>query len=73
MSSVPDRGNRWNGHYKDHFSKYSILWAQCRKCAEETVRNIERFVFSYLGVPKILQSDNGREFDNQVSMSNVTS
>ena len=66
MSSVPDDGNRWIGHYRDHFSKYSILWVQSRKSADETVEKMERFVFSYIGVPKILQSDNGREFDNQV-------
>lgn len=68
MSSVPDGGNRWIGHYKDHFSKYSIIWAQYSKRADETVANMERFVFAYLGVPKILQSDNGREFDNQVCL-----
>ena len=66
MSSIPDGDNRWIGHYKDHFSKYSILWAQNKKCAKETVENIERFVFAYLGVPRILQSDNGREFNNEV-------
>ena len=47
-------------------SKHSILWVQSRKSADETVEKMERFVFSYLGVPKILQSGNGREFDNQV-------
>ena len=66
MSSVPDNGKRWIGHYRDHFSKYSILWVQQRKSADETIENMERFVFSYLGVPRILQSDNGRKFDNQV-------
>ena len=50
------------------FSKFSILWTQGRKSADETVENMERFVFSYIGVPKILQSDNGREFDNQVTL-----
>lgn len=73
MSSIPDGGNRWIGHYRDHFSKYSILWVQKRKSADETVENMERFVFSYLGVPKILQSDNGREFDNQVAIASYSS
>ena len=66
MRSCSDGAYNWIGHYKDHFSKFSILWAQRRKCAQETIDCIERFVFAYLGVPKILQSDNGRKFDNEV-------
>ncbi|XP_065903846.1 KRAB-A domain-containing protein 2-like [Dysidea avara] len=66
MSSIPDSNNRWIGHYKDHFSKFSILWAQSRKCAAETVLCLQRYVFAYLGVPKILQSDHGREFNNEL-------
>ena len=53
--------------YKDHFSKFSIIWPQKKKCAEETIECLERFVFAYLGVPKLLQSDNGKEFNNHVS------
>ncbi|XP_065893763.1 KRAB-A domain-containing protein 2-like [Dysidea avara] len=66
MRSCSDGAYNWIGHYKDHFSKFSILWAQRRKCAQETIDCIERFVFAYLGVPKILQSDNGRKFDNEI-------
>ena len=66
MSSCTDANYNWIGHYKDHFSRFSIIWAQKRKCAVETVKCIERFVFSYLGVPKLLQSDNGKEFNNKV-------
>ena len=66
MSSCTDGNYNWIGHYKDHFSRFSIIWAQKRKCAAETVKCIERFVFSYLGVPKLLQSDNGKEFNNKV-------
>ncbi|XP_065895709.1 uncharacterized protein [Dysidea avara] len=66
MSSIPDSNNRWIGHYKDHFNKFSILWAQSRKCAAETVLCLQRYVFAYLGVPKILQSDHGREFNNEL-------
>ena len=71
MSSIPDSNNRWIGHYKDHFSKFSILWAQSRKCAAETVLCLQRYVFAYLGVPKILQSDHGREFNNEVGKTTV--
>lgn len=66
MSSCTDGNYNWIGHYKDHFSRFSIIWAQKQKCAVETVKCIERFVFSYLGVPKLLQSDNGKEFNNKV-------
>jgi len=66
MSSIPDNDKKWIGHYKDHFSKFSIIWAQSRKCASETVSCLQQYVFANLGVPKILQSDNGQEFNNQV-------
>ena len=55
------------GHYKDHFSKFSIIWLQKKKSATETIQCLERFVFAYLGVPKLLQCDNGKEFNNKVS------
>ena len=40
---------------------------QKRKCAQETITRIERFVFAFLGIPRILQSDNRKEFDNKVA------
>ena len=67
MRSCEDASYHWIGDYKDHFSKFSILWAQQKKCAQETVSCIERFVLAFLGLPRILQSDNGKEFDNKVS------
>ena len=69
MRSCSDGAYSWIGHYKDHFSKFSILWAQKKKCAHETIPSIEHFVFAFLGVPKIMQSDNGREFNNQVGFN----
>ena len=69
MRSCPDGDYKWIGHYKDHFSKFSIIWAQKRKCAYETINNMERFVFAFFGAPKIMQSDNGKEFNNQVHLA----
>lgn len=68
MRSCSDKNYQWIGHYKDHFSKFSIIWPQKKKCAAETIECLERFVFAYLGVPKLLQSDNGKEFNNHVSV-----
>ena len=67
MRSCSDAGYNWIGHYKDHFSKFSIIWPQRKKSAAETIQCLERYVFAYLGVPKLLQSDNGKEFNNSVS------
>ena len=69
MRTCRDGDYQWLGHYKDHFSKFSIIWPQKNKCAKETIDCIEKFVFAYLGVPKPLQSDNGKEFNNHVSIS----
>ena len=69
MSSCKDGQYNWIGHYKDHYSRFSIIWPQKHKCAEETVqciKKIEWFAFAFLGVPRLLQSDNGREFNNKV-------
>ena len=68
MRSCPDGEYKWIGHYKDHFSKFSIIWVQKRKCAYETIKNVERFVFAFFGAPKIMQSDNGKEFNNTVCL-----
>jgi len=67
MRSCSDADYNWIGHYKDHFSKFSIIWPQKKKSATETIQCLETFVFAYLGVPKLLQSDNGKEFNNRVS------
>ena len=52
MRSCSDHGYNWIGHYKDHFSKFSIVWAQKQKCATETIGCMERFVSAYFGGAK---------------------
>ena len=55
----------WILQVKDHFSKF--CWAKPleRKEAREVSQSI-RDVFFMFGPPKILQSDNGREFVNEL-------
>jgi hypothetical protein len=42
-----------------------MLRAQQKKCAWEVAGHLNE-IFATLGVPRLLQSDNGREFCNQV-------
>ena len=46
----------------DHWSKFHVLFALQRKIGTEVAWNLATKVFAYLGLPKVLQSDNGREF-----------
>ena len=42
------------------------LFPLMRKCAEEVALSLVTKVFCYFGPPRILQSDNGREFVNAI-------
>jgi hypothetical protein len=57
---------KYIGHYIDHFTKFNFLWPQQRKKASEVARCIIENVFSIVGLPLILQHDNGAEFCNKV-------
>ena len=61
LTSNPVRGFKYILHYQDNFSKFSVLRPLQKKTVNEvTVHLIE--IFSTIGAPKILQSDNGKEF-----------
>ena len=66
MRHNPDQSYNYIAHYMDHWSKFHILWALMNKSAVEVAMGLVRGVFPYIGLPKILQSDNGREFVNEV-------
>ena len=66
MRHRPDGCYYWIGHYMDHRSKKNVLFPLMHKCAGEVVLNLSSKVFAYFGPPKLLQSDNGREFVNSV-------
>ena len=61
---------RWLLVYQDHFTKFIRLRPLKNKCAEE-VADILEDLFCELGIPHILQSDNGREFKNNILYSLV--
>jgi transposase InsO family protein len=66
MRHRPDHSYHWIGHYMDHWSKMHVLFPLMQKSANEVALNLASKVFAYFGPPKILQSDNGREFVNTI-------
>jgi hypothetical protein len=65
-SADPDGDYCWIGHYIDHYTKFNFFWPQINKSADEVAHNLTVHVFSVVGLPSILQHDNGREFCNAV-------
>jgi transposase InsO family protein len=66
MQSKPDGEFHYIGNYQDHFSKFNVLFPLKTKTALEVARSLIHEVFSVIGAPVILQSDNGKEFCNSV-------
>ncbi|CAF1498452.1 unnamed protein product [Adineta steineri] len=61
MRSVSYNSYNFIMHAKDHFTKFSWLYALPSKEAINVANNL-RNIFYTFGPPKILQSDNGKEF-----------
>ena len=61
MRSIRDGEFQWILHIKDHFSKFSSAYPLCSKEAQAVADKLLQQFYSF-GVPKILQSDNGKEF-----------
>ena len=66
MTVDPDGDFKYIGHYVDHFTKFNFLWPQHRKKSVKVARCLIENVFSVVGLPLILQHDNGKEFCNKV-------
>jgi hypothetical protein len=66
MQANPDEGYKYIGNYQDHFSKLNILFPLKSKTAAEVALALFNHVFSLIGAPAILQSDNGKEFRNKL-------
>lgn len=67
LQTRPDQDYKFIFVYQDHLTKYVRLRPMKTKTAKETANNLLE-VFTDLGSPCVLQSDNGREFANQVSL-----
>ena len=67
MGSIPAGPYKWILHIKDHFSKYSMLFALTTKESSKIADFLELFIKFY-GVPEIIQADNGREFKGAVAI-----
>ena len=66
MRHLPDDGNFWIMHATDHWSKFNFAYAIRSKHATCVAECLGQHIFPYFGVPRILHSDNGREFINQI-------
>ena len=65
MRARPDGEYCWIAHARDHFTRFS--WAKPMKSKE--AKNVASFLFEIFmtfGVPRILHSDNGKEFVAQI-------
>ncbi|GBM66482.1 hypothetical protein AVEN_129268-1 [Araneus ventricosus] len=66
LQSQPDGEYKFIIVYQDHLTKFVILMS---KRAEEVAFNLMDISSPLLGAPPILQSENGREFANNVVTS----
>ena len=65
MQSQPDGCFKWICVYQDHLTKYVVVRPHKTKQAAEVAETLQD-IFCLFGAPNILQSDNGREFANQI-------
>ena len=65
FQTLPDGEYKWLLVYQDHFTKFIALRPLRAKSAIDVATALFD-IFCIFGVPLILQSDNGREFRNQI-------
>ena len=70
MRNIPDHEYKWVLNYQDDFTKWIVLKALNNKCAKGVANNLVT-IFYTLGAPNILQSDNGKEFDNKLLLETL--
>ncbi|KAL5494345.1 hypothetical protein EMCRGX_G015658 [Ephydatia muelleri] len=58
--------NQWILHIVDHWSKFTFAFPLAQRSAKEVTSALDKWVFPFIGLPSIIQSDNGREFVNKL-------
>ena len=66
MRHLPHNGYKWILHVVDHWSKFHFVFPLVCKSAKQVCDALGKWVFPIMGLPSILQSDNGREFVNKL-------
>ena len=66
MRHLPDGEYSWILHGVDHWSKLHFAYLLVHKSALDVAVVLEKYIFPIMGIPSILQSDNGRKFINAV-------
>lgn len=61
----PDGRFAWILHLKDHYSKYTQLYALKSKEAKPIAKCLSQFIMAFYP-PEILQCDNGKEFKGKL-------
>ncbi len=65
MRSQRDGYMKWILHIKDHFSKYTTLYAMPNKKTSTVAKYIQMFIL-HCGIPDIIQCDNETEFKDMI-------
>ena len=66
MRHMPDDDQNWILHVVDHWSKFHFAIPLPYKTASAVTRALNHYIFPVVGLPSIIQSDNGREFVNRL-------
>ena len=66
MRHLPHGNYKWILHVVDHWSKFHFIFLLISKSAADVANALHKWVFPVMGLPSILQSDNGREFVNKL-------
>ena len=66
IQTKSDGAYRYICHTVDHFSKFHVIFPLPSKNATVVAKEFKRHVLPYFGQPKIIHSNNGSEFVNDV-------